>query len=266
MNQQATEVVDDVNIPDDDQNIIEHKQEEQLPESGPKFISRDDWIASGKDPDDWRSPREFRERGELIESNKALRHTVERLKVDTDNQIKNLNTYHEIRLKNELNELISKRDDAIDVADKAEVRRIDAQIAENEKQSELIKAEPVQQEQIKPEIIEFMQENTWAQDANDERTKYAQSIINKAMDVDNKTLAYALRLAEREVSKKFSNPQKRTGPMVEGSRTAGGVKQSSGTPTWSQLTAEEEKQYVPAMWKSEDAFLKAVANARKGSK
>ncbi len=255
---------EDVNIPDTEQDI--EPKLDAVPESGPKFISRDDWIASGKDPDDWRSPREFRERGELIESNKALRHTVERLRDDTDNQIKNLNALHEIKLKNELEDLIAQRDEAIGIADLKETKRLDAKIAANQEQSELVKDKPSTPPPAKAkEVEEFMEENPWAKDITDPRTIYANKIINDALN-SNKTLASALRLAEKSVLEKFSDPKKRTDPMVEGSRTAGKATQSSGALAWSQLTPAEEKCYIPGMWKNEAEFLKAVANDRKGSK
>lgn len=260
MSNAAENIDDDVKLHDDE--VVDVKVNDEAKHSAsPKHISRDDWIASGKDPDEWRSPREFRERGELIEQKKALEKELER---KFDNQIKNLNTLHEIRLQNEREELLKRRDDAIDIADKAEVKRLDKQIADNTTQAELV--QPVQvQPQVDPAIVEYMEENPWAKNALDPRTIYAQSIINEKIG-EGKTLAFALRAADKGVAEKFSDPQKRSGPMVEASRTAGGTKQSTGTLAWSQLTPTEEKCYIPSMWKNEAEFLKAVANDRKGSK
>jgi hypothetical protein len=258
------EDVNNIDTNEDDNAVAVVEKDEALK----LHISRDDWIASGKDPDEWRSPREFKERGELIESNKVLRKSIERLKEDTDSQIKNLNTLHQIKLQNELEDLISKRDQAIEVADLKETKRLDVKIAANQEQSELVKekAEATPQPQKAQEVMEFMEENPWAKDVADPRTIYANKIINHAMEVNNKTLAGALRLAEKAVLEKFSDPQKKSAPMVESSRTAGKASQSTGTLTWSQLTPAEEKCWVPGMWKDESEFLKAVANDRKGSK
>lgn len=265
MSDQAEVINDEVDIHEAEEvEVITEKLE--VDEALRGHMSKADWLASGKDPDEWRSPREFKERYDLIESNKALRKTVERLKDDTDNQIKNLNALHEIKLQNELEELLARRDDAIDVADRGEVKRLDAKIAANQEQSGLVKFEPApQQPQKAREVEEFMEENPWAKDVTDARTIYANKIINDAMD-SGKTLASALRLAEKGVLEKFANPQKRSAPMVESSRTAGSAKQSTGALSWSQLTPTEEKCYIPAMWKSEADFLKAVANDRKGTK
>jgi hypothetical protein len=265
-------MTDQAEVINDELDIEEAEEVEALPEKIEVdealrgHMSKADWIASGKDADEWRSPREFKERYDLIESNKALRKTVERLKDDTDNQIKNLNALHEIKLQNELEELLSRRDDAIDVADRGEVKRLDAKIAANQEQSGLVKAEPApQQPQKAREVEEFMEENPWARDVNDVRTIYANKIINDAMN-NGKTLSSALRLAEKGVLDKFTTPKKSASPMVEASRTAGSAKQTSSTLSWSQLTPAEEKCYQPAMWKSEAEFLRAVANDRKGSK
>lgn len=262
----AAEEIEDVDLPVTEEEEAALPEKIEVDEALRGFMSKEDWVASGKDADDWRSPREYKERYDLIESNKALRKTVERLKEDTDNQVRNLNTLHEIRLKNELEDLLARRDEAFDIADKAEFKRLDAKIAANQAQTEFVKSEPVPQQVQQPrEVEEFMEDNKWARDITDPRTIYANKIINDAMN-SGKTLASALRVANLAVIEKFTNPKKEPVAMVESSRTAGKTSQASGSLSWSQLTPAEEKCYVPGMWKSEAEFLKAVANDRKGSK
>lgn len=250
---EAEAIIDDV-IPEDSSTEVEKPVDESLR----GFMSKEDWVASGKDENDWRSPREFRERGELIEQKKALERSYE-------NQIKNLNMLHKMQLDQQYESLMQKRDDAIDVADKSEVKRIDKQIATNREQSQLVQDQPAQAAQNVPaEVIEYMEENPWAKNASDPRTIYANTIINQTM-AQGKTLASALIAADKAVAAKFSKPSTNQTQAVESTRTAGKV-QGSGKLSWGQLTAQEEKYYNPNAWASKEAFLKAVENARKEDK
>ena len=252
----VAEILDDeVDLPDDKVDSEPEIEVAHGP-SSPKHISKEDWVASGKDPDEWRSPREFRERGEFIDR-------IQKLERKNDSDIKNLNMLHEIRLKNEREELLRLRDDAIDVADRAEVKRLDAKISANEEQAEIVKNEPAPQKS--QEVVEWEEENPWCNNPADPRLTLANSVFTSEMN-KGRTMAAALRAVDREIAAKFTTPQKRTSPQVEGSRTAGGVKQNGSKLSWSQLTPTEEKCYVAGMWKNEDEFLKAVANDRKGSK
>lgn len=226
------------------------------------FMSKEDWVASGKDVADWRDPIEFRHRGEMIK----LRNEMTR---ERDEQIKNLNLLHNIRLEREREDLLRLRDDAIDIADKAEVKRIDKQLESNYQQAALVK-DPVAVNKA-PEIEEWEAENPWCLDPTDPRLELANRVCSAALS-KGATLAKALREVDKAVAAKFVSPQKQSTQMVEGSRTAGG-KRDAGGVIWAELSAEELDAWSTGMFnnpKDKDggkaAFLKTVANGRKGSK
>lgn len=215
------------------------------------FVSKEDWVASGKKEEDWRDPVEYKHRGELIRLKKELTQSFE-------SQIKNLNAYHEIQLKQEREELLKLRDDAIDTANKAEVKRLDAKIAANELASDKL-AMNVQMQ--KPaEIIEWEEEHPWINNPNDPRVDIANKILDSHLK-SGKTLATALRLLDKELDK-LEEPKRQNSQIVEPSRTSGGKREAPGLG-WGDLTAQEIKVFEAGLFKGDKkAFLKAVENSR----
>ena len=257
------EIIDDIENDTDDANQVDDVQQDVVQDESLKgFMSKNDWIAAGKDAKDWRDPVEFRHKGELIKIKNELRR-------EHDDQIKNLNLLHSVRLQHEREELIRRRDDAIDVADKAEVKRLDAQISSNYQQAELVK-EP--QQSSKPqEIQEWEADNPWSQDPSDPRLAFANSVCSSEL-AKGKSLASALRAVDREIAAKFLTQSGRESQMVESSRVAGGKRESNAV-VWADLKSHELEAWKTGMFnnpKDKDggkaAFLKAVANDRKGSK
>ena len=72
-------------------------QEQQVEQTEqPKgHMSKEAWEEQGHNPDDWRSPREFQERGELIKQVQGLKQQAAQSKQETDSQIRNLNLLHQ---------------------------------------------------------------------------------------------------------------------------------------------------------------------------
>ena len=76
-------LVDGVVIEDDNlQAVTEDKHEDKPAPRG--YMSKEAWVESGKDPDEWVSEEVFKERGERIKQ-------TTKLQKEFDNQIKNLN-------------------------------------------------------------------------------------------------------------------------------------------------------------------------------
>lgn len=220
-------------------------------------MSKEAWIAAGKDPEEWRDPVEFKWRGELIKQKK-----------EHEAQIKNLNFLHEQRLSMERASLLSQRDNAIDIADKAEVKRLDAAIANVDKQQDLLTQNQVVEQQVKhPLEAQWESENPWVFDQTDPRSPIAIAAYQDALQ-KGKTVAEALVIVEDYVDRKFGKATKLTAPLVEPSRTAGGKRESSGM-SWSDLTPMDVKIFNEVWPKSGDvnkdkrAYLKAIADEKK---
>jgi hypothetical protein len=233
---------------------VEEESSSDLPRG---YMTKEAWVASGKDPEDWVSPEGFKLRGEHIKQTQALKR-------DFDNQIKNLSLFHQIQLKNQREELLSKRDDAIDVADKAAVKAFDKQLKDLDDIEKLNTPEPTATTKA-PEILEWEQENDWSQDPNDPRLKIANKVFQEAIS-SGKTYATALRMVDKKISETFSSKQTNVRQIAEGSRTAGGKRDDVGTLSMKNLTREEQHAWDSGLYDNEKDFLKTVALYRKEAK
>ena len=60
----------------------EEENEEEAPEEIPGYMGYEDWIAAGKDPDDYRGKNAYKAQYDIIQDNKALKGDVKELKDD----------------------------------------------------------------------------------------------------------------------------------------------------------------------------------------
>jgi len=247
---------DGAELPEEDS---EQEQEEEIESEAEKpaprgYMTKDAWIASGKDPEKWVSPELFEERGERI-----------KMKAHYDSLLKNQSLLHQIQLKNQREELLAKRDDAIDIADKDAVKRYDKQIKELDAMDELAKTAEVPAQSGKPpEIAEWEAENPWCYTQDDARTKLANRIFSEAVS-QGKTTATALRMVDREIAAKFSTKSNAPRQIAEGARSTGGQR-SAESVTMKTLSRDEQAAWDSGLFDDEKAFLKVVSIERKALK
>jgi len=251
----AEELLNDGADISDDEHLEPAADQDEKPE--PRgYMSKEAWIASGKDPKEWVSEEVYRERGERIKQTTALKR-------EYDNQIRNLNLLHQVQLKNQRDELERRRDGAIEVADKASVKSIDKQIKELDRLEALTEQEQVA---AKPrEVVEWEEDNPWCQNKDDPRLIVANRIYVEAINA-GKTIASALRLVDKEISSKFSDKRSAPAQIVEGARKSTSKSGGDDMPTMKTLTREEQKAWDSGLFSSEKEFLKAVLADRKGTK
>jgi hypothetical protein len=251
------------------EQVDEAKQEEPKP-SG--YMTIEAWEASGKDPKEWVSEDVFKERTQRIKETSRLKRELADREKDFDNRLKNVNLLAQAQLARQREELISRRDDAIDIADKATVKRLDKQIDDLDKEAELVEDKPAVQ-QVKPkEVVEWEEENTWIEDVTDPRTPIAQKAYIEAIQA-GKTIAGALRAADKAItaikqeSKHDEIRKKPAVSMSDSPRSASVSRNDSPSITWSQLSGEEKTMFHEFFERSgmtQKDYLKTVADQRKG--
>lgn len=251
------ELLDDENIinePED--NPEEPKEPAKVDKTLPKgYMSREEWEASGRDPAEWRDPVEFRMRGELIKQKK-----------DFDERIRNLNALHEAQISQMRAQLMSDRDNAIDIADKDAVRRIDAQLNTLNQQEQIIKQNAPAEQHKDPLESQWEQANQWIFNENDPRTPVAIAAYNSALQSGN-TIAEALLIVDEYIERKFAKPASNRTPMVEPSK--GNPQKAKGEMSWSDLS-DTDKRIFNQTWpktgddaKDKRNFLKAMADSKR---
>jgi hypothetical protein len=162
-------------------------------------MSKEAWVAAGKPEDEWVSPEVFKERTQRIQSESRLKREIREREQEFESRLKNVNLLAQAQLERQRRELLSQRDDMIDVADKEGVKRIDKELVDLEKQQKLVAEEERPAIQKPPEVLEWESENQWCMDINDPRTPIAQQAFKEAVQ-SGKTIAGALRAADKAVA------------------------------------------------------------------
>ncbi len=124
-NEEVTEVKDPVEMPKVNAFEAKARQKGWLSADELKEKKGDDF-----DPDNVVSARQFVEKGEMISAINQLKKQVR----DNDGRLADNNAFWQSQLEVQKDELLSKRDEAIDLADKDEVKKIDIQLKDIEKQ------------------------------------------------------------------------------------------------------------------------------------
>jgi hypothetical protein len=233
--------------------------EQEVEESGKglKHMSLDEWTASGRDPSEWKTPEEFEEEGRRIKYQRPLRKELARQAEEFNRRLENVNKLHRAQLEQERNKLLLERDNAIDIADKAEVRRIDQALEKNKELQSAVAEQPV-----KPtEVAEWEAENPWIFDETDPRTAPAIKAFAEAQAA-GKTLAMCILASDRAAAKvNVEEPKVKRTPTA--SADAPKARQVSGGKvqlSMKDLTAEERT--FRSFYSSDAEFLKAVADSR----
>lgn len=235
------------------------------------YMSKEDWEASGKDPKDWVSEDVFKERTLRIKNESRLKRELAETRKEFDSRLKDSNLLWQGQLARQRAELMEKRDNAVEVANLAEVKKLDKQINDLDKEADLVKENP-QQVERPPEVVEWEEENDWVNDVNDPRTAVAQQAFGKAHQ-EGKTLAYCLRAADKAVAamkseeKQTTTSKKPPVSMADSSRSSTSAANDSANLTWSQLSSDDKAIYDELFsHKTQKEYLKIVADARRGAK
>jgi len=257
--EENTEQLGGQEISEDDQEIDQGPELTQDEERATKhgWRPKEDW---GGDSDEWVSAKKFNERGDMIGKIRSLENRFTDRETDFKSRLDHQKKLHEAQLKVTISDLESKRNDAIDDADRNKANNIQDQI--DQVKSSI---EPVDDTNNKNDSVldGWNSRNPWIYDSSP-KSAYAISRYNLHLQ-SGKGTSDAISMMESEVSQHFPdvNSRRDKAQSVEGGRSKPKYK-SSPKLAWSQLTAEELKWYnaMPSAWPSKDDYIKAAMDNR----
>jgi len=234
---------------------------------------KDEWKG---DEDDWASSKRFLQTRDIIESNKHLRSDIDRMNHDFDSRIQNLQKFHQQNLDSQVDALKDKRDSAAEDADMVTYRAANKQLDDLQKQPEPQRVDNDQQQLMNnivnhPVTQSFVQENPWIREDGAKGT-YGKKIfadwVGQNTNNPNATLEEGLKLVKESVNREFpqSNPNRKTNQSM-GDKGSGPRKTTSKNRLSLDDLSRVETSIWHAMgktWKTEEDFLIAVADSRKG--
>lgn len=245
-------------------------QDKQEPEAQPKTRKEIDeetarlggWKPeeeyNGK-PEDWRSAEVFNERGVWIEKHKAQEKRQNDMEQRFNTRMDNANKLRDTQMKTQKDELVRKRDEAIDLADRETANSYQASIDELSVQPEA-EAPADNSQQL---LDNWSGKNAWFYEGGP-KAAYAQAQFNsytgRGMDTQS-----AIDSMERDMSREFPavNSKREAAPATEGGSKPG-AKRSSAKLGMGDLTSDEKKYYraMPNAWANDAEFLQAVQDTR----
>ena len=246
-----------------EQEVEVNPDVEQASKGG--WMPLEDWTSKDKDPDDWVSAKKFNERGQMMDSISSLRKQVEAQSNDFSSRITNLTKLQEARTNQTIADLKDKRDQAVDVADREEVNKIQGQIDElNVAPVNQPAAQPAQHEGQK-DLDAWNANNSWINEFSP-KSEFAKASFNRHANTGI-SVQEAIKMAEADIRTHFppTNPRRDSAQSVEGGRSKPGQR-SARKLAWSDLSATEEKLFnnMPGVFSKEE-YLSAVADDRKGN-
>jgi len=218
------------------------------------WVPEEEWIAQGRDPDQWVSPEGFNIKSPLVREIKTLRKE----RKEFDERVNNLNMLHEASLEVQRNALLADKNKAIELGGAegvAEVAAIDKQLASLSQQP------PPAVNGVPDEIQRWNDENPWIEKPG-AKTTYARSLYAEGVAA-GKTPSQIIDYVNAGIAREFP-PTKPKASISEGASPSSFNKQDRAL-TMSDCTPEELKarEILPGRWKTDAAFLKAVKDARK---
>lgn len=220
-------------------------------ESG--WVSKDEWVAKGKNPDEWRSAKEYQDRGELLEAIQGLKEDAKKTKAAFNALVEHHKKVREDAYTEAVERLKRQRQAALEADNTEAVYQISEEL-ENIKSKTSPPPPEIQIDEtdVKPSstFSKWHKRNNWYHlDANqvEDETEKEASLYANVVGANYKqknpkaTEAEMLEEVAAKIAKKFpelfDNPEaKKTTPTVSSSS-----KSQQNTDEVFKLTADEER-------------------------
>lgn len=265
--------------PKDDPKPVVNEEEDKARQRG--WTSKSEWVAQGKDPDEWVSAKHFNEKGTLISKAREFEQLQKTFKADVDNVKKYVQAQAQLQiqeLQRQNAELLEAKRSAVQYGDWDGVQKAEQALTNNainqlnlQQQIQQPQPQGPTQEELEVEA-QFERENQWINikdPANPDYGKavFAQNLYAQLLNTPNLTVNQRLEYLQNEIAQKFPKPPatnpNRDKPAVTDTKPSGRV---TGELTWGDLTKDELNQWEAfgkTMWKEDKkTFLKAVKNSR----
>lgn len=241
------------------------------------WVSKEEWVEQGKDPDDWKPAKVFLEHGDMIGKIRNQSKELEESRRAITFMHEKHKTAYEKGYQNALADLRNQKRAALADGDFVKADEIDEKIDATKEALEQVKNTPPpvpQTQQVDPDHVEWVQRNPWYTEPR--LMRYADSIaidyINEQKKLGNPLTANQVRkYVEEEVKKEFPHkfPQRAKGPPTpDGEGRATGKTSTNGLdPKLAKVESnmtEEERQIMRTLLKStgmtKEKYLKQYAS------
>lgn len=214
--------------------------------------------------ENWKTAKEYVKDGEWISKVNELNRKIDAQKSDFDERLENTNKLNEARRQTELKALQQAQRTAVEEADTTAYDNAQAQIDDLEKQV----VTPTPGNQPNPTIAAWEEKNPWINEKGNEKATVAQGIWN-TYNTQNPTATaeQALAHVDERIGKLYPSADNPRRQQPDTNETPARRSKPKGKGlSMDDLTPAERGEwnsFGKMMFKTEDKFLKVVADARK---
>jgi hypothetical protein len=224
---------------------------------------QDEWDG---EPDDWRTAREFLDRGEFFKKIDEQNRTIKELRKTQTDLTKHLDTVRKTEFKRALDTLKAQKKAALADGDVEKAVEIDDEIIEV-RQAQLVesqqaaRATPQLDPELNPIFVSWKQRNPWYEQ-NTAMRAYADRLGGQMNGMSpNDILSEVEKAVKKEFAHKFENPARKQAAAVEG----GGNKGPSKREPELRLTEDERRamqRFVRQGIITEEQYIKDLKEAK----
>jgi hypothetical protein len=243
---------------------VEQEEREVDPEveraTADGWMPKEDWVAKGKDPDDWVSHRKFNERGEMMGKIKELDSKLKNKATEFEDRISSINKIHKMQLNEAIKRAEQARDEAIEIGDKEAAVNAMQNINDLNDEVKTIDGKPkIDTSSDQTVLDKFNSDNPWIV-GSDPKAAYAKAQFSMYQS-GGKSVQESIDAMMVDVSKHFPevNPNRDQPARVESNRSRPG-KRAVRKLTMSDVSSEEKK--MRSLFDSDEKFLKAIQDTR----
>lgn len=297
---QEAAIRDAFDLPDNDEQESapdESPEPEEKPEPTPDpeessakqhgWTTKAEWVAQGKNPDDWVNAKHFNEKGRLINQARKLETLEKSFDERVSNVHKLVKAQAEMQLKQlkdentKLNQMFDEHGRYGDVEKQREVLAAlqDNSLAQYSIKSQLdssnqpANAPAVPQEDAEKEAA-WERENQWINTQDPAAPEFGKAVFTKNLyaqllnQYPNSTADERIQAVNQAIAQKFppppkTNPNRDKAPVTD----AKSARSTSSELTWGELRPDELSYWEKAghsQWPDKKAYLKAVKDSRRG--
>lgn len=171
------------------------------------WVSKEEWVAQGKDADDWRSAKEFQERGELFEEINKLKDSNKKTAAAFKVLVEHHKKVREVAVKEALDKLKAEKKEALQNQDIDRVYLLDDEIEKVRSAPVDVPNVEIPQAEAGPTLVfkKWHRQNSWYQlDGDDEASRHADMFAARERSKDSGISEEdLLRKVESNVAKRF---------------------------------------------------------------
>lgn len=215
------------------------------------------------DPDEWRTAKQFNEHGELIGRVRQQNDQMQHMSKNFDERITGLNIMHKGQLENQMKQLNTQFNDAVEAGETDKAADIrDQQVSVSSQIDRASTVPAAQPNNDKAVQAQWELDNAWIH-SNTDKANVAKGTFTSALNM-GKSISEALEMVESAVIPYSQAPSNRNRANPSSVTSGNSSSRDKKGRSLSMADVSHTENQMRGMFKDDKSFLKAVQDSRVG--